>query len=101
MEIPWRIEEAEPAAYDWCRARVQIDLIKMRALVALVHGVSIRNSYAHMGFRGIEPFVMLVQTLSNVEQSETITRKRRRPSAEALVALAVFEQLHYKQQKQI
>lgn len=93
------MEESIVRGDDWCHKRVRVDLIKMRILTGLMYGVPIQNWYANVGFEGIEPSMTLALYLSKIKPSENTTRKRRRPSAEALVTLAGFEQLHEKRGK--
>ena len=93
------MEESIVRGDDWCHKRVRVDLIKMRILTGLMYGVPIQNWYANVGFEGIEPSMTLALYLSKIKPSENATRKRRRPSAEALVTLAGFEQLHEKRGK--
>ena len=95
------MDNTQTRGIEWCNKRVRIDLIKLRILTGLMYGVEIQNSYANVGFEGFEPFMTLAQTLSEVTPAESTTRKRRRPSAEAVIALAVFKELHHTRQKRM
>ena len=90
------MQESPTRGDEWCRQRVRVELIKMRILTSFIYGVPIQNSFANAGFEGIEVSMTLALTLSKITPSESTTRKRRRPSAEALVTLAGFQALHEK-----